>query len=276
MIVDNAAGSPAPESRSRTRSHVYIVNNTIANNDSLATAGEAFAPGSPSQSTPQAGAGVVTRSNSACSCRPASPGGSPLFSNPADFSNNIIWHNRQFFFWEWTPSPAALPVTRAASATYGLCPDVSGAALNCPGGNTVVYSDAGVAGGGRSSRSDNLGVEHVDGTIPDPTNTTQRIQLSSQSTSTARARPSSSPKITTAIQTPAAFDEGGNYHPSQLRAAVALQRRGAQRRRSRDGLFGDYHILNTGGRRSHSGSDFTLTYPALEVDFDMQARPNGG
>ena len=42
---------------------VRILHTVIANNDSTATAGDAFAPGSPNQSTPQP-AGIVSRAHS--------------------------------------------------------------------------------------------------------------------------------------------------------------------------------------------------------------------
>ena len=70
-----------------------IVNNTIVNNDSTATASLAFAPGA-ANSTPQP-AGVVTGAHSAA-LQALLPAGSQTYSNPV-LLNNIVWHNRSFF-----------------------------------------------------------------------------------------------------------------------------------------------------------------------------------
>ncbi len=55
-------------------------------------------PDSPNQSTPQPGAGIVTRGHSASL---AAAGNVGTFSDPSAFAfgDNIIWQNRQFYFW---------------------------------------------------------------------------------------------------------------------------------------------------------------------------------
>ena len=50
MIVNNVAALAGGGISLRDAVDVHLVHNTIANNDSLATAGEAFAPGSPNES----------------------------------------------------------------------------------------------------------------------------------------------------------------------------------------------------------------------------------
>jgi large repetitive protein len=69
MIANNVAGLAGGGISLQDSVAVSIVDNTIANNDSLGTAGQAFAPGSPNESTPQPGAGLVSRAHSAALAR---------------------------------------------------------------------------------------------------------------------------------------------------------------------------------------------------------------
>ena len=107
-----------------------ITGNTVANNDSTATAGTAFPPGSPNLSLPQP-AGIVARAHSKLLFNTigAASGYKVPYSNPA-LANNIVWHNRSFY---WTIDRTTVP------ATYGLVPNISA-------GQPAVYSDLGVLG----------------------------------------------------------------------------------------------------------------------------------
>ncbi|MFC1845219.1 hypothetical protein ACFLZ5_10605, partial [Thermodesulfobacteriota bacterium] len=133
MIVNNVTGMAGGGISLQDAVKVNLVHNTIANNDSLATAADAFTPGNPNQSTPQPGAGLVTRNHTEdlLEIVGASIG---TFSIPATFSDNIIWQNRQFYFFVDT-----------ITTDNGLCPDLNGT-LACPTGNTVVFDDVGVIG----------------------------------------------------------------------------------------------------------------------------------
>jgi hypothetical protein len=78
---------------------VKIINNTIANNASTATAFAAFLGGALLPSTPQ-GAGIVSDAHSQGLIAAMGAGAPPEFS---DFSNpvlynNILWHNSSFYF----------------------------------------------------------------------------------------------------------------------------------------------------------------------------------
>jgi len=83
-------------------SKAFIINNTIANNDSTATSALAFAPGA-ANSTPQP-SGVVTGVHSAGNVGGLlmlrdlllAAGVNETYSNPT-LRNNIIWNNRSFF-----------------------------------------------------------------------------------------------------------------------------------------------------------------------------------
>lgn len=90
MVVNNVAGLAGGGIALQDAVNVSIINNTIANNDSTATAANAFAPGS-LDSTPQ-GAGIVSGAHSAG----LATNTGQVFSDPL-LVNNIIWHNRSFF-----------------------------------------------------------------------------------------------------------------------------------------------------------------------------------
>ncbi|GAB6193601.1 right-handed parallel beta-helix repeat-containing protein [Desulfocastanea catecholica] len=230
MIANNVAGLAAGGISVQNGSNVSIKNNTIANNDSLATAGEAFAPGSPNQSTPQPGAGVAVQG-----------------AAPTSFANNIIWHNRQFFFWVDDAS-GCTPGDSGCTSTYGICPDVSGG-LTCPGGNTVVYDDlAGLTADGTN----------LVGTDP----SFVREYLNGARSAVLQT------EINTGIQTPAAFDEGGNFIRPGF-GPLSLYDDPVVADGDPGTLFGDYHI--------QSGSPaLNLGINGISPDFDGDPRPTTG
>jgi large repetitive protein len=126
IVVDNMAGLAGGGISLQDSARVSIVHNTVANNDSTATAGAAFAPGSPNQSTPQP-AGIVARAHSdGAERRPSAPmldRWQPYreFANPT-LDNNIVWHNRSFY---WAIDTACDPTT-SATPCFGLQPVIAG------------------------------------------------------------------------------------------------------------------------------------------------------
>ena len=88
--------------------------NTIANNDSTATASLAFANGIIAPSTEQP-AGIVSRAHTAA--MNTALGTTNGFSQPAPFSDNIIWQNRAFH-WDPTLNPPALVLSTTAPAPF--------------------------------------------------------------------------------------------------------------------------------------------------------------
>lgn len=91
MIVNNAAGFAGGGISLKDATRVRIRGNTIANNDSTATALAAFAAGM-TDSTPR-GAGIVGHAHSAL----LAANSGQTFSNP-DIDSNIIWHNRSYYY----------------------------------------------------------------------------------------------------------------------------------------------------------------------------------
>ena len=171
FIVNNVAGLAGGGIALKDAANVVVVHNTIARNDSTATAGEAFLAASVSTAQP---AGIAARAHS-----PefqALTGGT--FSNP-QLTGNIIWENRSFHF-------------RARSDDYplvfGLLPD--------PTAPDLLERGRAAADGGHARDA----AEPADGR-PCPS----RLPTSTSPTS----RWSCSPKTT--IMAMPAFDEGGNF-----------------------------------------------------------------
>jgi hypothetical protein len=271
MIVDNVSALAGGGISMMDAVKVHLVHNTIANNDSMATAGEAFEAGSPNQSTPQDGAGIAarmnspeldaTRNNNQIGDYPLDPQKSPNFRD--EFADNIIWQNRQFFFWI-DPTSGCAPGSPDCLSTFGLCPDVTGA-LNCPGGNTVVYDDLGVPGTpGAPLACDPLTSCILTGD-PDPLFVAEYVNAGRSSVL--------QPEITTAVQTPAAFDEGGNFIRLNF-GPLSLFDDPAPNNGDPGTLFGDYHIQGI-SPAVDAGTDLTGTYIELQTDFDGDSRPQG-
>ena len=142
IIVDNAAGYSAGGISLQDAANVRIAHNTIANNDSTATAWSAFPSGATS-STPQ-GAGIVSHQHSALLTSVSGQ----LYADP-ELVNNIIWHNRSFY-WDATTVPAALapnPATPYVDLEIAEFPGLPLHPVNCllsaayPGGINNVAGD---------------------------------------------------------------------------------------------------------------------------------------
>ncbi|BBO92660.1 hypothetical protein DSCOOX_58400 [Desulfosarcina ovata subsp. ovata] len=266
MIVDNVAGLAGGGISLQDAVAVKIQDNTIANNDSLATAGEAFSPGSPNQSTPQPGAGIASRAHStqlaAASGNIGTFSADPTLSGAGTtaFSQNIVWQNRQFFFWVDAAS-GCTPGDPACLSTYGICPDPSGA-LACPGGNALVFDDLAVIGTvGALAGTDNL---LTPGGWTGPTDPSSLFV--SEYFNGARGAVAQ-PEVVTAIQAPAAFDEGGNFvRPGY--GPLSLYDDAAPNDGLPGSLFGDYHIISGSPAAGAAAS-------GLAEDYDGEQRPQG-
>jgi hypothetical protein len=240
MIVNNLAGLAGGGISLQDAVNVNLVHNTIANNDSLAVAGEAFAPGSPNQSTPQPGAGLVSRFHSQQLGDLADAPFEALvgtFSIPNTFTDNIIWQNRQFYYF-------------AEALNAGLCPDLNGV-LTCPTGNTVVFDDVGIVG----SAAVLTGTTNLltPGGWTGPFDTLFVAEYFNVG------------RTTLAIQVPAAGDEGGNFIRPNYNP-LALYNDAAPNDGAAGTLYGDYHIL-PGSAAQDSGTSNT---PATDIDGDVR------
>lgn len=262
IVVDNMAGLAGGGISLQDSARVSIVHNTVANNDSTATAGAAFEAGSPNQSTPRP-AGIVARAHS--DALTSAIGNAPAvaayktFSNPT-LDNNIVWHNRSFY---WFIDPACDPAT-SATPCFGLQPviaaDGSGAVyddlavrgttgcLNPRNSILTALSDAGCSYAASNLAADPLFVaEYVNGSPG------QTIVM---------------PETTTSLATAAALDEGGNFidvrfGPLTLTNAIATPECPVG-----TCLLGDYHLLD-GSPAEGLGAAGT----GVTTDVDGEARP---
>jgi hypothetical protein len=266
IIVNNVAGLAGGGISLQDAVEVSIQNNTIASNDSLGVAGEAFTPGSPNQSNPQPGAGVVSRAHSGAFANLATanpPAAIGTFSDPVAFTNNIVWENRQFFF------KVASGLPGQTTGIWGLCPDLGGTitGLGCPT-NDPVFNDLGVIGAGADACL--TPSYSVISWPPNPcdngTNTTGDPAFVSAYFNGARSA-ALSPDITTPIDVPPAFDEGGNYIKPQFGPLTLFVDAGIA-----DGdpgvLIGNYHIQ--GGSSAQNA-----TTNGISPDYDGNTRPQG-
>lgn len=116
MIVNNVAGYAGGGIALERAASARIINNTIAHNDSTATAQGAFPPAGWTRSAPQPAGIAVDRS-----------------STGVTLTNNVVWENRSFSFTDDAASPSG----------FSLQPKVT----ECGGNNTGAnYWDLGVVG----------------------------------------------------------------------------------------------------------------------------------
>jgi FtsP/CotA-like multicopper oxidase with cupredoxin domain len=251
VIVNNEAALAGGGIALHDAASVRIVHNTIVHNDSLATAGAAFTSG-PLTSVPQP-AGIVSRGHSPALAAVLGAG----FSSPL-LVNSIVWENRSFYYGP-LPGGVQIPGDPApAPITYGLIrnaarPNWDLGVLGAPAGSqlnpqfSVLTSTAGYAA----------------------SNTSVAPSFVAQYTNGARNQTIVRPETTT-IQTPAAFDEGGNFI-RPLFGPLTLVNPATGR------LIGDYHV--TAGVAGQWLSGVGGLFPtvasiptSLRRDFDGDAR----
>jgi len=180
MIVNNMAGLAGGAVSMQDAVIVNLTNNTVVNNNSTATAGDAFAPNSPNQSTAQP-AGIVAHGHSDALINRfgnQTPASLRVFSNPTMF-NNIVMDNRSFYFTiDDTQDPPVFGLQSAGMSDFA----VLGAAGSLVSNNGLTT--------GQANAGDLFVIPYVN------TGDGQVIQQT---------------ELTTSIATQPAFDEGGNY-----------------------------------------------------------------
>jgi len=246
MVVNNVTGLAGGGVAIQDALQVDIVNNQVVRNDSTATAGAAFAPNSPNQSTPQP-AGIVVRANS-----PELEGAIPLAGRYTQFhtyakpriANDIVWQNRSFY-WSIVGDP-----NDPTPATYGLSPNPNGLyqdlavlPVGTPGGNLAAS---------RCILTDNTGY---------PGNSSANPQLVFPYFNQDPAQTIIQQETTTTLQAAVAFDEGGNAIDVRYGPLTP---------------FGDYHITSGSPAINWGNGNLARQYPELSVDYDGEPRPNSG
>jgi hypothetical protein len=248
ILTNNVAGLAGGGISLQDSLMVNILHNTIANNDSTATAGEAFSPGSPDQSNAQP-AGIVSRTNSA-ELEAAIGKSKKLdayreFSNPT-LKNNIILNNRSFYF---------LVDANADPTGYLLRPDVAN-------GEDAVFWDLAVLGTATAKQLNPMYCLLTDTTGYDASNRTGEPMFVYEYFNGAQSSVVN-PEPTTAIQPAVAFDEGGNFIEVHYGPLTLNPQTGAI----------DYHIQGGSASTESGDSAIVKTYTELGKDYDGDTRP---
>jgi hypothetical protein len=268
MIVNNVAGLAGGGVSLQDAVKVRMFHNTIANNDSLGTQGDAFT--SPTESTPQPGAGIATRAHSPALLATGQSIGT--YSDP-DLQNTIAWHNRKFFFFV-DPTSGCNPADPGCTSSYGLCPDLCDLdndgdctdlnetpVVNCslatnpdlPDPTQPWYDDLGVIGAAGPLTCDGAScITSTLGTAP----SFVRPYVNGARSDVGQ------PEITTAIQAPPAFDEGGNFIRPNYGPLTLVEDSTVV-----PNLLWDYHIMDA---TNPQGVNLSGTVP---TDFDGQPFP---
>ncbi|MBP7147723.1 MAG: hypothetical protein KBD01_09275 [Acidobacteria bacterium] len=262
IIVNNIATLAGGGISLQDAARVSIINDTIQNNESTGTAGEAFLPGSPNVSSAQP-AGIVARAHSpelAAEFGNLTRALYGEFSNPA-LANSIVRHNRKFYF---LIDPVADP------PLFGLVPDLSDP-LQVP-----VWDDLAVLGTATQrylspqycllSEDVPAGLYASNNIMPAGNVLTGNAEYFNGN----RGQTIQQPEAKTSITAAPAFDEGGNFINIRF-GPLTLTR---PRLLPTDPLlpYGDYH-LNPGSPAINAGPSGTSLNADLRRDFDNDQRP---
>ncbi|MGD8931459.1 MAG: choice-of-anchor Q domain-containing protein, partial [Chromatiales bacterium] len=265
MITNNVAGLAGGGISLQDALKVSIRNNTVANNDSTATTAEAFTPGIPNVTNPQP-AGIVSRNHSV-DLAAFVPMGLPIFSDP-ELLDNIVWHNRSFYWTNYDDPATAVIEAGLVPATCGTPTDP----LNDPtcDGTLVAVDDysvdlavlpAGTLNPMYSLLTDTTGYDasNISG---DPLFVNGYLNGTRGSLNIGEF---------TTLATAAAFDEGGNFIQVSF-GPLSLVEPDDNPNNLENGLF-DYHL--GGGSPAIDADGVTLVGGRLAEDIDNDPRPQG-
>ncbi len=233
MIANNLTGLAGGGIAMQDAAAVRIIHNTIAHNDSTATAREAFVPGSTSESLPQP-AGIVSRVHSNALQQAFTVSTAQTFANP-QLINNIIWHNRSFY-WLLTNE-----------GDFGLIPNIGL-------GEAPVYADLAVLG--------TTGMLNPQSSILTDTTGYDASNISADPVFVNGyfngGRSSIITPADNTIQATPGVDEGGNFIDVQFGPLS---------------LVGDYHIQTNSPAVDTGEGSILANFTQLAKDFDEEPRP---
>ncbi|MEQ1844547.1 MAG: putative Ig domain-containing protein, partial [Nitrospira sp.] len=248
IIVNNVAGLSGGGIAMQDAAKVNMTNNTVAHNDSTATAGLAFTAGVPNVSNPQP-AGIVSSRHSSGLCQAFQQAANcARYSDPV-MENNIVLNNRSMFWEVNTQLPQPVGQLKTSGVEdLAVLPAGSGFLLHPMNGiltdsttgydasNLLVLDSASVLANPYFNAPPGFSTVQPDGTI---------VQL----------------EFTTTLATAAALDEGGNFidvHYGPLTPG------------------GNYHLAAQ-SPAIDAGNDAALTVSGLlAADYDGQLRPTDG
>ena len=262
IIVNNVAAWAGGGIALQDALKVNIDHNTVANNDSTATVGQAFPAANRNLSNPQP-AGIVAHQHSPA--LGSLVGNTNGFSAPLTLVNNIVWHNRSF---NWTADYDGNPAT----ADPALLPKLDVA------GQVPRYDDFGVIPASLGSLTPvknyvSLGTLEAD--ADDIANDTSPFvrEYSNGSRKLASTQNSASPVFTTA----AAFDEAGNNVSVEYGPLGQVRETFNSTANTAPVMRGDYH-LNTPAAPAlnpavNVGASTPVSVDNLNRDYDRNTRP---
>jgi len=263
VIVNNVAGLAGGGISLQDTAKVNIIHNTVARNDSTATAGEAFI--GPNTSAPKP-AGIVARVHTPglAAAIPATYPQYRVFSNP-QLVNTIVYENRSFYFdVNTTVDPPDYRLFPAATPYDDLAVLGAAAGSKLSPKNNLLTTLTGVRGESYTGNG----------------NITTNPLFVQQYFNGSRTGSIVTPELTTP-QAPPAFDEGGNFIKIRFQP-LTLYRVTDQGVLLTTApctgtpcLFGDYHIQSGSPARNFGTTGFTGTFPDLTRDFDGENRPQG-
>ncbi len=278
IITNNVAGNAGAISI-QDSVEVHVVNNTIAHNDSTATAALAFTPGFPNQSSAQP-AGIVSRTHTVDMATllqgatiPTNGGAGRAeeyrtFSD-ADVRNNIVFGNRSFFWLNYDDPSTTLVET-------GLFPaNCTGAPVGCDLNTVAAYSDdiavmdGAVDTGELMFTRNNLLTDNADNQAE--YNVRQNVfTLNPAFVNPVFNEGKDGLNIVefTVLQTAGAFDEGGNFIQVAFGPLTLVQ---SEPNPGTAPTLYDYHI-GAGSPAIGAGQNVG---GLLSTDFDGDPRPNG-
>ena len=280
MITNNVSGL-AGAVTVQDALEVHMVSNTIAHNDSTATAALAFTPGFPNQSNPLP-AGVVSRLHTPAMAdllAGLNPADLPLnggrldeyltFSD-ANLNNDIVFANRSFYWGNFDDPNTVITETGLFPADCTDPPNCGASVDAIAASNDLAVLDGTVDTGDLLFVRFNLLTDNAD-------NQAEYIGAGNVFTLAPvfvnpvfnEGRDGLDIPEFTVLQTAGAFDEGGNFIQVALAplTVVELGSNPVQR------VFYDYHI-QAGSPAVSAGQNVGLGGP-LGVDFDGNPRSNG-
>jgi hypothetical protein len=279
MITNNVAGLAGAVTLQDSL-EVHVRNNTIAHNDSTATAALAFTPGFPNQSNPLP-AGVVSRLHTPAMATllegvtdiPVNGGRLDeylVFSDP-DLINDIVFANRSFFWLNYDDPTTTIIETGLFPADCTAPPDCGTSVDAIAASNDLAVLDGQVDTGDVLFVRFNLLTDNADnqaeyGSIANNVFTIDPVFVNPVFNEGKNGL--DLPEFTV-LQTAGAFDEGGNFIQVAFGplTIVELGSNPIQR------VFYDYHI-QAGSPAVSAGQNVSTTGP-LAVDFDGDPRNNG-
>jgi large repetitive protein len=249
LIVNNVSALAGGGISLQDTVKANIIHNTVAHNDTTATASQAFTPGFPNFSNPQP-AGIVSRAHSDLLRAAVISAGNQVpanlktvFANPR-LENIIAWENRSFYFFGDPEDDPPLYELREAEPLYRDLA-VIGADGSLSPQYSVLTSLTGFDGTNYSGNGNISGdPELIEAYFNGP--------------------PAGTVILPEPLFVAAAFDEGGNFIQVRF-GPLTLEGK------DRETL---YH-LGAGSSAVNAGTNLTGPYPALSDDFDGDLRPIG-